>query len=226
MWVEPVLNWAWFAVPDVGEIIEIEVQTGAPEDETRGQMSLDSLSPRWKGGRHYNEDEDAPTPVHPDLTERHYGKRRGINTPLGHTLVFDDTENAAEVALTWSMEKDAAPEKRTQLLIDKDGHATLSVLGKHTIVLQPNRITVQLDEGAAMDIQGKDGDATTVLGDGAVEVAIAPHLRALYNSLKDYIEGASVQTGMGPSSTILVANGPAPSWDAAIESSKLTIPDG
>lgn len=226
MWVEPALDWGWFTVPDVGELVEITYVTSSSEDESHEQMSLDNLDMKWHGARFYNTDEDTPTAVHPTFTSTHYGKRRGFATPLGHFMVFDDTEDAPSLALTWAAKKDAAATELTQLLIDKDGNAFLSVLGKHLLKLEPNKLSVRLNEGATLEAALKDGDATLKVGDGAMHVAIVEHLRTLYGNLKTYVENAFVATGMGPSGTIVAANGPAPSWDSAIESTKVSLPDG
>ncbi len=226
MWVEPALDWGWFCVPDVGEIIEVSCITGSAQDESRGQMSLDNLDIRWHGARFYNEDEDVPTPVNPIFTETHYGKRRGFATPFGHFLMFDDTEDEPQITLSWVAKKDPGAEEVTKLDINKDGELLISVLGKHTLLIKPNQMKLMLDDGASLDIQGKDGDATMTVGDGAVHPAIVEHLEALYGDLKTYIENAFVNTGMGPSSTITAASGPAPAWDSAINSTKVSIPDG
>lgn len=226
MWVEPALAWGWFQVPDVGEIIEIGCVTGSAQDESRNQMSLDNLDIKWHGVRFYNTDEDTPTPVNAIFTDTHYGKRRGFATPLGHFFMFDDTEDEPQVTLTWVSKKDAGVEEVTKIDINKDGEALVSVLGKHTLLIKPNQLLLQLDSGASLDIQGKDGDTTMKVGDGAKHVAIVEYLETLYGDLKTYIENAFVATGMGPSGTILSANGPAPAWDVAIKSTKVTIPDG
>lgn len=226
MWVEPALDWGWFYVPDVSEIIEIVCVTGSAQDESRGQMSLDNLDVKWHGARFYNTDSDAPTPVNAVFTDTHYGKRRGFATPFGHFLMFDDTEDEPQITLSWVSKKDAGAEEITKLDINKDGEALISVLGKHTLLIKPNQLVINLDNGASLDLQGKDGDATLTVGDGAKHVPIVEALEALYGDLKSYIENANVQTGMGPSSTIIAAMGPAPAWDPAINSTKVSIPDG
>jgi hypothetical protein len=226
MWVEPALDWGWFYVPDVGEIIEIGCVTGSAQDESRGQMSLDNLDIKWHGARFYNTDEDTPTPVNPIFTDTNYGKRRGFATPLGHFIMFDDTEDAPELTVSWVSKKDAGAEEVTILNINKDGEALLNVLGKHKLLLKPNQLVINLDDGASLALEGKDGDTTLTVGDGAVHPAIVEHLEALYGDLKSYIENATVNTGMGPSSTIQAASGPAPAWNSAINSTKVSIPDG
>jgi hypothetical protein len=226
MWVEPALPWGMFAVPDVGELVEIEVLSGSRHDESYGQMSLDNLDPKWKGARFFNEDEDVPTPVHDDF-KTHYGKRRGFATPFGHVLMFDDTTDDPSLWLAWTSEKGSTDAtKRTVIHIDKNGHCELVVKGEDSIKLEPGKVSVRLGGGATLVLEDNGGSTTATVGDGAMHVAIVEHLRSLYNNLKSYIENATVQTGMGPSSTIQAASGPAPAWDSSIESTKVSIPDG
>lgn len=224
MWIEPVLDWGFFAIPDVGEIIEIEVETGLEQDESFAQSSIDNLNARWRGARFYgNEDGDEPTKINDIFTANQ--KTRGFATPLGHYLIFDDTEDTPIVTLTWVKKKDAGEEDISQITFTNDS-IKLSYLKKHSIELKDGEIEIKLSDGAGLKITGKDGDAETVLGDGGVKAAIADHLKDFYGNLKSYIEGAMVPTGMGPSGTIQVGSGPAPSWDSSIESTKLKFPDG
>jgi len=228
MWVEPLLDWGWFLVPDVGEIVDIEVVAGTDLDEQFGQASIDNLDIKWKGPRYYgNTEADEPTVVHPSFTGDHYGKKRGFATPFGHVIVFDDTADAPKITISWTSElhsEDAT--KLSQIVINTDGTIQLNVLGKNFIHLKENEVEIQLNEGAALTLTGKDSDATTVLGNGAVKAAIADHLETFYGSLKTYIEAAIVPTAMGPSGTISAGSGPATSWDPNINSNKLKFPDG
>lgn len=128
-WVEPLVSWGWFFIPDVGELIEIEVVTSSSEDEQHGQMSIDNLAPRWKGERHYgNEEGEAPTPINTDFL-KNYGKRRGFATPGGHVLVFDDTDGDRSITLTWT-NKD---EERSFMTFDKDGSFLVGTRVGHTM---------------------------------------------------------------------------------------------
>lgn len=230
MWVEPIPDWGWFYVPDVDEIVEIEVVTGSNLDENFGQASIDQLDIKWRGQRFYgNSEADNPTVINAAFTEVNYGKRRGFATPFGHTVMFDDTDGSQKVAMTWVQEKQAGsdtPEKLSQIILDSDGTVKLSVLGKHSIHLRENEVEIALSEGAGLLLVDKDASTTTILGDGGVKAAIADHLETFYGTLKTYIEGAIVPTAMGPSGTILAGSGPAPTWDSAINSSKLKFPDG
>lgn len=101
-WVEPALDWGMFVIPDVGEVVEIEVTVGADTDESYRQSAIDQLNPRWRGTRFYDTRADQPRAIpHDDLVAINYAKRRGIQTPKGHTLVFDDTDGQESVSISW-----------------------------------------------------------------------------------------------------------------------------
>ncbi len=116
--------------------------------------------------------------------------------------------------------------------IDKEGAIKLSTTNKEKIEDADNLVTINKDgsidikinNGQTLLLKDKDGDAQMTLGDGAKSVAIAEELKALYGKLKDYIEGAKVPTGMGPSGTISSGSGPAPSWDDNIISKRMKLP--
>lgn len=227
MWVEPKLPWGWFLIPDAGEQIEIEVVTESNEDESYGQSSIDHPDPMWTSVRYVGgEETSAPAPVH-EFFKQAYGKRRGFATPHGHVLVFDDTAGAASVAIHYAVTKGATADAGLHsIIMDKDG-IRQTIQGKHSINIKASgEAEVLIDTGAALKVVGKDGDAVTTLGDGAVKATIADHLETLYGQLKTYIENAKVPTSMGPSGTILAGSGPAPSWDPNINSNKLKFPDG
>ncbi len=228
-WVEPAYQWGWFVVPKVGQLVEIEVAISSDEDEHRGQYGIDNPDLKWDGATYYTEagdDNTEATSIHPDFLES-YGQRRGFATPAGHVLLFDDTEGAPKVYLTWAQEAGNVADI-SQLVFDVDGTIKLTALNKHVLHLKENEIEVQLDEGAALKITGKDADATTILGDGGVKAAIADHLETLYGVLKTKLDAFDTHvhpTGMGPSGTPTPIV-QAPAWDSAINSTKLTFPDG
>jgi phage gp45-like len=85
-------------------------------------------------------------------------------------------------------------------------------------------IEIKIEDKNALTLKKTDSDAELTLGDGAKSVAIAEELKELYGKLKDYIEGAKVPTGMGPSGTIQAGSGPAPSWNDAIVSKRMKLP--
>jgi hypothetical protein len=206
--VEPRLPWGSFLIPDVGDLVEISCTSGAHSDESFQQSSIDALELRWHGVRYYTADANFPVPINVNFTDTSYGKRRGIATPLGHVLFFDDTPDAQQISIIWSKKKDSAAAEQNRLDFLKDGSIKFGILG-----------------GAAFAMEGKDADALAKFGDGAAHVAVVEHLETLYADLKSYIENAFVNTAMGPSATILATMGPAPAWDPKINSTHVSIPD-
>lgn len=206
-WIEPLQQWGWFIIPDVDEMIEIEVTSGESHDESFMQGSIDALAPKWKGARHYgNSDGDSPTAIHDDF-KTNYGKRRGFATPHGHTFVFDDTTDNPTVALTWRKTKDDI-EKRSSFTIDKDGNFNLSVM----------------DGVNSFKLEGSGAATVGRLGDAAVKVAIADHLQALFGQQRQWNIVHSHPTGVGESGPPSQAVDH-PDWDPKINSSHLLIPD-
>jgi len=175
MWVEPVPQWGWFIVPDVGEIVEVEVVTGSSEDEQPGQMAIDNLNIRWQGQRHYgNEEGDAPTPVPEDFTASNYGKRRGFATPGGHVLLFDDTEGDQKVSLTWHQDG-----KYSFISFDKSGGIILSTHSKHLIQLDTESGEIKIwdqhgniyrSDASGVLIFQKDSNSIEMGSDGNITV--------------------------------------------------------
>lgn len=103
MWIPPVAPWGWFLIPDLGEVIEIDVLSSTDDDEQFGQSSIDGLDPRYRSNRFWgNSQTDTPRPVPEDFTSKNYGKRRGFVTPKGLTLLFDDTDGDERLSLTWT----------------------------------------------------------------------------------------------------------------------------
>lgn len=154
--VEPVHDWGWFYVPDVGEIVEIECTEGSDEDEQRGQMSIDNCDLKWRSARHFGNDEgDTPTPINPAFTSKNYGKRRGFATPAGHVFMFDDARGSEEITLSW-----------------KDGSALLTFDPKGTVTLK-NKVgaTFVMDAvtnkivATAGTIELNGGEQSAILGD-------------------------------------------------------------
>lgn len=97
------------------------------------------------------------------------------------------------------------------------------------LAFQKTGLTITLEEEAELTVEGKGTTAKITLGDGAVKAAIADHLKTLYNSLKSKLDLADVHTHTDPQGGV---TGPpsapvgAPSWNSAIESSHLLIPNG
>jgi hypothetical protein len=129
-WIEPMLDWGWFYVPDVDEHVEIEVVTGTAEDETPGQSAILDPTIRWRGKRYYHEAEEAPTPIHEDF-KANYGKRRGFATPAGHILLFDDTEGDERIGLSLALSGGG----RAFINLDKSGNVSVVNGGAGGLVL-------------------------------------------------------------------------------------------
>jgi hypothetical protein len=177
--VEPVHDWGWFYVPDIGEVVEIECVEGSDEDEQHGQMSIDNIDLKWRSARHYGNDEgEAPTPINPVFTSKNYGKRRGFATPAGHVFMFDDTEGSEEITLSW---KDGS----ALLTFDLTGSIKLQNLAGATLVMDSvtNKIVAT---------------AGTIELNGAAQAAILGDL------FKTYFDTHTHPTGVGPSGPPIV----------------------
>ena len=55
-WIPPVLDWDWFYIPDIGEIIELELNSSDATDEIAGQSSIDGMDLHWRGKRFFTGD--------------------------------------------------------------------------------------------------------------------------------------------------------------------------
>lgn len=88
------------------------------------------------------------------------------------------------------------------------------------------KVTVQIDGGASFVLDKNGADATSTLGDGAVHTAISEHLEDLWNELVQWLSMATVLTSLGPSAPFPTIPGPPPAWAAAIQSGKMSLPDG
>jgi len=224
-WIEPTFDWGFFVVPDIDEQVEIEISTDSDLDEIRAQTSIADSDMRWRAKRFYSSEAEKPTPIPDDFTGS-YGKQRGFSTPVGHVLLFDDTDGGTKVYLTWSKEPDG---DTSQLLFDTDGTIKFTNKGKATWHLKDNEIEVKLDgNGAGFKVSGKDANATTTLGNGAVSAAIAENLQTLWTQLKtqcDIFDAHTHTTGVGPSGPpvpLLLC----PAWASNIVSGKLKFPSG
>jgi hypothetical protein len=257
VWCEPVLDWGWFSVPDVGETVEIEVASQDDLDEVFGQANLEDHVPRWRGKRFLTDaeleddaDGSVASPVHTDFTATAYGKRRGIHTPHGHVLLFDDTEGAPQIHLTMqkdALEPGAVPEAAaySRLTFEADGSVTLQLLdtavrlrldaatkeatleldgAANSLKLAANLLQALLDGGDALKVEGNAASAVLTLGDGAKSVAIAEALQDYIDtSVKMEFDAHTHPTGMGPSGPPAA---PLTAYNTAITSSKLKIPNG
>lgn len=108
-WIPPICDWGWFYVPDVGELVDIEVIVADSDDGAPGAVSISQGDYRWRNRHWGNSEGPKPTPIPADFKGDHYGKRRGFATPAGHVLMFDDTPGSRKISLTCKVaDKDEA----------------------------------------------------------------------------------------------------------------------
>jgi hypothetical protein len=235
MWVEPVLEWGFFLIPNVGETVEIEAAVSSDEDEINGQFSIDNLDIRWRGKRSYTIDEPEneniePTPIHPDFLSN-YGKRRGFSTPHGHIVMFDDDPKNPTLQITFqktAMEVGTPPEASdySRLEFEKDGSLKVALLETTTLHLQTEgkKLKIEIDGGDSLEIAGKNSDTVAKIGDGVVSAPIAENLKNyIDNSVKIHVDGHIHPTAMGNSGTPITQM---PAYDDSITSSHLKFPNG
>ncbi len=240
IFVELVPGWGWFIVPEVGEIVEIEVIVASDRDEIWGQASIEALNPVWRGKRFITDVElDKPfppnplvpddgsvaTPPHNELVSENYGKRRGWASPHGHLLMFDDED--PRITLLWvkdRLDPGEAPDpaKSTRVEVEPDGSLKVSMLDKHTLhLLASGQLKLDLDSGASLLIDKNGADAKLTLGDGAKSVAVAEPLKVIWDLLEIYLNTHTHPTGMGPSGPPAT---PATAFDGKIISSQMKLP--
>lgn len=168
----------------------------------------------------------------PDLT-RHHGVTWGVDDH-GDWQVDSRRANSGEIEPARGFDEPVPPTtgkgaqtyllpKDTQYRVVLQDMANPSApVDKLVFRLDAGGLTLEL-EGATVQAAGKDATATFKVGGGAVAVAIANHLQTLYTQLKAVFDAHTHATGTGPSGA---PASPAPAWDAAIKSTKVTIPDG
>lgn len=197
IYVEPVHDWGWFYVPDIGEQVEIEVTEGSSEDEQYGQMSIDNPNIKWRSARYYgNTEGQTPTPIDARFTEKNYGKRRGFATPAGHIIMFDDTEKQEEIFISW---KDGT----SSFQIDKDGQVTIKRQNQSIIMDLNGSIVAVNAKGAtiAMDAENDKIVATAT----KIELNGSEQSVMRGDAHKEYLDTVlTVITAMGPSGLTIV----------------------
>lgn len=182
-WIEPDFEWGWFSVPDVGEFVDIEHTDSADDDESPGQSSIHVPNFRWKGRHWGGTDTDVPRPVPDDFTKSNYGKRRGFATPGGHVIMFDDTDGAKKVSITWhgkdkEFSYSAWDEDGSVIHSNKNGSLIyLNAKDKELSIIDEHGNSAMLsDEGITLTdkfsniYQSKDG-MTQILNQGTVTVS-------------------------------------------------------
>lgn len=85
-------------------------------------------------------------------------------------------------------------------------------------------VRIMIEGGLGYRIEGKDASAKFTLGTGAVSVAIADHLKTLWESFQgtEFPNHTHLDSFGG---TGIVNSGPISSWDSKIESTQMVIPD-
>ncbi len=241
IFVELVPDWGWFTVPEVGEIVEIEVIVASDRDESHGQASIEALNPVWRGKRFVTDVElDKPfppnplvpddgsiaTPPHADLVSENYGLRRGWATPHGHLLMFDDEE--PRISLLWVKDRldpgeAPDPDKSTRVEVQSDGSFVVNVLGKHKLTVGADgKFRADLGNGTSLVVENNGSDAILELGNAAKSVAVAEPLKVIWELLETIFNAHIHPTGMGPSGPTAT---PAPGWDDKIVSSQMKLPE-
>lgn len=138
----------WFFPPDVGDQVEIEVTDAAKSDEIGGESSISAPNARYRAYL-YNDAQQLP-----DEFKENYPKRRGVKTPGGTILLFDDTEDSEQ-----------------SLWQDKYGNV---------ILMTKTGVRIYNDNGSYLEIV-KSGGTTTLRASGMLKieldgsVAIARH---------------------------------------------------
>lgn len=206
-WIEPELDWGWFYVPDVGEIVEIKVIVGGYEDESFGQSGIDVPNPTWRGKRTWTSEEtdgeNIPRPI-PEDFKTNYGKRRGFATPAGHILFFDDTEgkevieirskNGSKLTLDDENKKINLTDENGNIIdLTKDG---VEITDVNSNIIRTSSAGVEVQSSGDVNITGGTANISTDkinLLDGASEAV------PLGDSLKQWADTHTHPTGMGPS---------------------------
>lgn len=101
--IQPVFDWGWFYIPDIGEEVEIElIVQDSNQEDVIGQAIIDEPRFRWRGKRFRSEEGDQPRPVNELFTGTNFGKRRGFATPKGHVFLFDDKDGSELIQVYWT----------------------------------------------------------------------------------------------------------------------------
>lgn len=233
IWVEPKLDWGWFYVPDVGEIVEIEVRTESPEDESYQQTSINNLDPTWTGKRIYtndsmDEERNEPRPVPEDFKQNY--KRRGFATPVGHIIYFDDTPGEEKVHLSWKQGEDSYQyltfdKTGSTILANKNGtmiymnakEKEFTIIDEHSNTISSDKKGIKLLDKFKNIIELKEGTiqilsqkAVTISG-GVCDIKTATvnlldgasQKVVLGDLLNTWLLGHTHSTGMGPSGPVI-----------------------
>lgn len=161
IWIEPVLAWGTFVIPDVGEIVEIVIDSIDDTDETFAATSIENPRPRWYGARYYQKIDGEGHRTVPEEFKVNYGKRRGFATPQGHMVIFDDTAGSELLSVSCKVSTGTI-----SIVMDKDGSMTLG---------DPLGSSIVLDGLGTVKI---DGTLYTEIG-GATALALAKNVQVI-----------------------------------------------
>lgn len=169
----------------------------------------------------------------------HSTRHRGVISEVdsgGNVLLDTTLANDGETS-PQGAESEAYSEDHGNVTLKLNSASTLTIEGvradgsgqKFSLVLKDNELTLRLDNGETLALIGKDGAAEMTVGDGARHVAIVEELRALYEALKaqqEIFNATHTHPDGWGSTAPTVTPGALPSWNAAIESTKVKIPQG
>ncbi len=186
-WVEPVHRWGWFTVPDVDELVEVEVVSQRDSDEVEGQSLVLMPTVQYREVRFYNDNEEqgAVRDIHEDFTSSNYGKRRGFATPKGHILMFDDTDGGERINLTWHA-LEGEEDKYAYIAFDPNGsiimgnkngslifmdaeNGAMSIIDEHGNTIASDSVGLRLIDATGNVVELKD-QVVQVLAPGSVVI--------------------------------------------------------
>lgn len=206
-WIEPIQEWGWFNVPDVGEIVDLESLAG-DNDDRHGQAATLNFAGRWRGRHWGGAETDVKRPVPTDFTAKNYGKRRGFATPWGHVLMFDDTEGQQQVSLTWH----GAKNEYGYLGFDKEGSFVasnkkgsmlyLNAKSKQAALMDENGNSITTSEKgiAAIDSNGNSFE----MKDGVVQVLSAG--KVILKCQDAHIQAGTIELTEGAGEAIVLGD--------------------
>lgn len=119
--------------------------------------------------------------------------------------------------------------KVTIEIVDNPDAPELAVGQLAQVIIENGKISARINNGASFEFTDMDGNAKFKLGDGAVHVPIVEVLEALWGQLKAQLDAfdtghAGQFCGVGPVSAPPPIS--APAWNSAINSTKVSIPNG
>lgn len=170
----------------------------------------------------------------PDFA-KHLGTFRGVDgegnhivdSRYGHngTLLENGNEPLPDTSGTSGNQNRKLPKDSTHEISFWDMTNPTSPTQVASYKCQKDVFEILLTMLPCVKIEGSDTTAKLTLGNGAVKAAIADHLETWWTiSVKPWLAAITVATGTGPSGVPL--NNPPPSWNSAVNSGKLTFPDG